>query len=108
MTTPSKTTAPDLTFTDSAQAAAMTVLVTGEAVSPESCPLWIALPGSGTLQVIYEYQDQPAATAILWHQGGSYVPLTPGYNTYSSQPGDALYFVMAYEGQSIKVGWAYL
>jgi hypothetical protein len=106
MTSPSEVIAPELTFSGDAETAQMTILVTG--VSSGLCPLWIALPGAGKLQVIYEYQDQPAATAILWHQGGTYDKLIPGPNTYNSSPGDALYFTLAYEGQSIKVGWAYL
>jgi hypothetical protein len=95
---------PDLTL--STGAAAMTILLTG--ADPGIEPIWIALPGSGDLEVIYEYQDQPAATAILWHQGGNYVPLVAGDQVYNSFPGDALYFAMAYQGQSIKVGWAYV
>jgi len=95
---------PDLSL--STGAGAMTTLLTG--ANPGIDPIWIALPDSGPLEVIYEYQDQPAATAILWHQGGSYDPLVPGDQVYKSSPGDALYFAMAYEGQSIKVGWAYV
>lgn len=108
MTTPAEVTAPDLAFSGDVQAGEMTILLTGASVSGGICPLWIALPGAGTLQVIYEYQDQPAAMAILWHQGGNYEKLIPGPNTYNSMPGDALFFAMAYEGQSIKVGWAYV
>lgn len=95
---------PDLTL--STGAGAMTILMTG--ANPGIDPLWIALPGSGALQVIYEYQDQPAATAILWHQGGTYDQLVPGDKVYQSSRGDALYFSMAYEKQAIKVGWAYV
>lgn len=110
MTNPAELTLPDLTFTSEgdSQAGQMTTMVTGAAVSPGISPILIALPGSGKLQICYEYQDQPAQTAILWHQGGSFQQLTPGCQNYNSLPGDALIFDMAYQGQSIKVGWAYL
>jgi len=108
MTDPAELTLPDLTFTGGdPQAAQMTTLLTGDAVNPGISPILIALPGSGNLQICYEYQDQPARTAILWHQGGSTQPLTPGCQNYNSMPGDVLIFTLAYAGQSIKVGWAY-
>ena len=100
---------PDLTLsTESTGDAPMTIMVTGDGQNSGTETIWIVLPGSGQLEVIYEYQDQPAATAILWHQGGNYQNLVPGSQIYNSAPGDALYFQMAYENQSIKVGWAYV
>lgn len=110
MTTPSKATMPDLAFSGGGEPAGEhTTVVTGiSLVGSGLSPFYIALPGSGTLAVLYEYQDQPAATAVLWHDGGSYEQLTPGVDTYNSLPGDALSFVMAYEGQSIKVAYAYV
>ena len=111
MTDPAELTFPDLTFAGGGgpQAGPMTTLVTGAVVSPGISPVLIALPGSGQLQICYEYQDRPAKTAILWHQGGSFQPLIPGCQTYNSRcPETALILEMAYAGQSVKVGWAYL
>jgi hypothetical protein len=106
MTTPANLRPPDLTLA-SADTGELTTMVTGADVSAGISPVWIALPDSGQLLVVYEFQDQPAATAMLWHQGGTYEDLVPGPQTYNSLPGDAIYVALAYEGQSIKVGWAY-
>jgi hypothetical protein len=107
MTTPSELTAPDLTFS-TGDAGELTILLTDSQSSDGFRPIWVALPGSGQLEVIYEFIGQPPATAILWHQGGNYDQLILGPNTYNSLPGDALYFSISDQTQSLKVGWAYV
>jgi hypothetical protein len=97
---------PDLSLPASGNAA-MTVLLTN-ADSAGIEPTWVALPGSGQLEVNYRYTDEPAAAALLVHENGASVPLLPGDHIYTSMRGDALYVAMAFEGQSIKVGWAYV
>ena len=69
----------------------------------------IALPGSGTLWVAYEYQQTPAKRVYLWHQGGETVTIPPGVGQQiPSRPGDMLIYELASPTQTIKLGWAYL
>jgi len=108
MSTPSPNSGSKASFADLPAdfPSSITILVTNESGSGIS-PVSINLPGSGTLWVGYEYQDQPAASVVLWHQGGQTETIPPGFNTFNSQAGDAIEYSLAYEGQSIKLGWGY-
>ena len=66
---------------------------------------FIALPQGGNVTVGYEFQDQPAQQCYIWEQGGATTNVTPGVNNYQVSEGAALVYTLAYEGQSIKLGW---
>lgn len=69
----------------------------------------IALPGSGKLWVAYEYSSLgPAKRVYLWHQGGQYVNIEPGFHEYESRGGDMIGYLLANPEQTIKLGWAYV
>ncbi|HEX8205425.1 MAG TPA: hypothetical protein VF587_05145 [Solirubrobacteraceae bacterium] len=84
-----------------------TTLVTND-VGGTSNNVWISLPGSGQLQIGFLIGTGPAIPCYLWHQGGAQTPVTQGIATYTSQPGDFLWYSLASPDQVIKLGWQYV
>lgn len=101
---PQQTSSPTFARDGVQQPDGTTILIT----NMDGGDTWISLPYSGQLWVAYEYQDQPASSVYIWHQGGDTTPVPPGFNSFTVGATDALVYTLAYQDQSIKLGWAYL
>lgn len=66
---------------------------------------FIVLPQGGNVTIAYEFQEEPAQQCYIWEQGGATTDITPGVFAYQVSEGAALVYTLAFEGQSIKLGW---
>jgi hypothetical protein len=96
---------PDLPGADQVTAVdAQTILIQGE-----TGPLTniASLPRAGGIYIAYEYQDVPARSIYLRRQGGGTEPIRLGWNFFTVNVGDMIWWTLASPVNSIKIAWQY-